>query len=336
MRRKHGVLGAAVLGLCLLSVAWARASDVDEDLMGQRRWFGNIGPGLRAVKRGADGKYYVLASPNVGVAIFDANGKQLGVIGPPPPAPVTNKAGRAAIAFAEDCDVDVQGNVYVADRGFNVLNEFSPAGQLIRSIPVDEPVSVAALSDGEVAVTTLRAAHLVNVYGPSGKIAREFGDPEDVSTREELNRFLNIGKLSSDPKGRIYYGYLYLPEPLVRQYDRFGYAGTNFEFTGIDAYPEAQSVRKAIASQEKLSKPPFFHQVLTAFGVDPVSGDVWMASHNTLLHFDKDGNRRSEYRIYTKDGARLEANTILVEPERLLIGADPLGVYEFQRPDRSH
>jgi hypothetical protein len=61
-----------------------------------------------------------------------------------------------------------------------------------------------------------------------------------------------------------------------------------------------------------------------------------MALHNTLLHFDKDGNRRSEYEIYTKEGARLEANVILVEEDRLLIGADPLGIYEFERPDRKH
>jgi hypothetical protein len=68
--------------------------------------------------------------------------------------------------------------------------------------------------------------------------------------------------------------------------------------------------------------------------VDPVSGEVWMALHNTLLHFDKEGNRRSEYQIYTKDGARIEANVLLVEEDRLLIGADPIGVYEFARPDR--
>ena len=68
--------------------------------------------------------------------------------------------------------------------------------------------------------------------------------------------------------------------------------------------------------------------------MDPVNGDVWLALHNTLLHFDKEGNRRSEYQIYTKDGARIEANVLLVEEDRLLIGADPIGVYEFARPDR--
>ena len=39
-------------------------------------------------------------------------------------------------------------------------------------------------------------------------------------------------------------------------------------------------------------------------------------------------------RISAKDGARLEANVLLVEENRLLIGSDPLGVWEFARPDR--
>ena len=32
--------------------------------------------------------------------------------------------------------------------------------------------------------------------------------------------------------------------------------------------------------------------------------------------------------------ARLEANTILIEKDRLIIGSDPLGIYEFERPDK--
>jgi hypothetical protein len=52
------------------------------------------------------------------------------------------------------------------------------------------------------------------------------------------------------------------------------------------------------------------------------------------LHFDKDGNRRASYTMYTPKGARLEMNVILIEPDRMLIGSDPLGVYEFDRPDK--
>ena len=326
----------SVLTFCLAgSRGVAETSPTDGDLTARRRVFSAIGPGLRAVKRGADGKYYVLASPGVGVAIFDAQGKPLSVIGAAPQAPVAGKTGRAAIAFGEDCDVDAQGNIYVADRGYNLVSVFSPTGDLLRSFSANSPVSVAALAQGEVAVTSLRGSHLVSIFGPTGKVGREFGDFESLSPREDFNRYLSLGRVLSDPQGRLYYGYTYLPEPLVRQFDRFGYAGQDFQFTGLDAFPEAQATRKEIERQEKKENvAPFFRSILTAFGVDPVSGEIWMALHNTLLHFDKDGNRLSQYQIYTKDGARLEANTILVEPDRLLIGSDPLGVYDFERPDR--
>jgi hypothetical protein len=59
-----------------------------------------------------------------------------------------------------------------------------------------------------------------------------------------------------------------------------------------------------------------------------------MAVGDNLLHFDKDGNRRASYQIYTPEGARLEANTIWIEPDRMIIGGDPIGVYEFDRPEK--
>ena len=335
MHRKIGKILAAAAVTCAFALALAStASEVDDQLMASRRVFPSIGPGLRALRHGRDGKYYLLASPNVGVAVFDAQEKQLTVIGPPPTSPAADKPARPPIAFGEDCDIDAQGNLYVADRGYNLVNVFSPSGALLRSIPFNSPTSLAVLPEGEVAVTAPRGLHLVTVFGPNGRVAREFGDPEQLSQRDDLNRYLSIGRLGSDPDGHIYYGFTYMPEPLVRQYDRFGFAKQDFQFTDIDAFSEARARRREIERQEKRTEPPSFLPILTAFGVDPVSGDVWLALHNTLLHFDKEGNRRSEYQIYTKDGARIEATVLLVEQDRLLIGADPIGVYEFARPDR--
>jgi hypothetical protein len=335
MHRKSGIFLAATAATCVLAIGLASsASDVDDDLMARRRVFPSIGPGLRALRHDRDGKYYLLASPNVGIAVFDSKEKQLAVIGESSASPTADKTAHPPIAFGEDFDVDSQGNLYVADRGYNLVNVFSPAGVLLRSIQFNSPTSLVALPEGEVAVTTPRGLHLVTVFGPNGRVVREFGDPEQLSERNDLNRYVSIGRLGSDPDGHIYYGYTYMPEPLVRQYDRFGFAKQDFQFTNIDAFSEARAARREIERQEKRTEPPSLQRILTAFGVDPVSGDVWMALHNTLLHFDKEGNRRSEYQIYTKDGARIEANVLLVEEDRLLIGADPIGVYEFARPDR--
>ena len=92
-------------------------------------------------------------------------------------------------------------------------------------------------------------------------------------------------------------------------------------------------MRHEIEKQERRGDAPHFKQVMTAMGIDKQTGEVWIAISNTLLRFDKEGNRRAIYRIYTPQNARLEATAIVVEKDRLIIGGDPLGVYEFERLD---
>jgi len=339
MQRSLAKFLSAALALCLIGVVLATVAqepEVDEQLTATKRLFKPVGPGLRALRRGADGKYYVLAMPGVGLAIFDAKGRLLSSLGAQSDDGVPVRTPHPLISFGEDFDVDSKGNLYVADRGYNQINELAPDGKLLRSIAVNAPLSVLALPDDEVAVTTLRGPHLITVYSSTSRAVRDFGDPEDLSSRPDLNRYLSQGRLASDSQARVYYGYTYLPEPRVRQYDRFGYGGIDFEFTGLGAWSEGRAARREIDRQDKRTEPPRLNPILTAFGVDPVNGDVWMCLHNTLLHFDKEGIRRSEYQIYTTENARLEGNVMLVEEDRLLIGSDPLGIFEFPRPDRKH
>jgi hypothetical protein len=328
------VLGVMLLlGGCgfLATSNLAQEDELPNQVDANRRLLPSIGPGLRAVRLGADGRTYVLASPSPGLVVFDKQSKPMITIGPPAsPA----KDIRLPITFGEDCDVDAKGNIYVADRGANLVQMFSPEGALLRSIAINAPVSVAALPDGEIAVSTLHEPKLVVVFDKSGHVVREFGDPEQVSDREDLNRFLNIGKLATDPQGHLYYGFEYMPEPTVRQYDRAGYAGQDVQYTAVDAYPDAQAIRREIVRQEKRTKAPTFKRVLTAVGIDPATDEVWMGIGNNLLRFDKEGNRRDTYQLYTPDGARLGIDTILVTQDHVLIGNDPLGIYEFNRPDK--
>lgn len=321
--------------LCLLACAAGSALAQDEgDLSAKGRLFPSVGPGLRTLKRGADGRLYVLASPSPGLLVFDAQGKQVLTIGELPTADAGAKTPQALIAFGEDCDGGADGKIYVADRGANLIQVFSADGKLQRSISVKNPVAVAALPENEVAVVTLREPHLVIVFDKNGRDVREFGDPEPLSEREDFNRYLSTGQLATDAQGHLFYAFTYLPEPTVRQYDRLGYAGQDIQYTALEAMPAAQAARKEIQRQESKGKPPSFKPILTAVGVDRSNGEVWIALNNTLMHFDKEGNRRATYRIYTPQGARLEANTMLVEPDRLIIGSDPLGIYEFERPDK--
>ena len=322
--------------MCLLLgsgcvAAWAQD---EADLSAKQRVLASIGPGLRAIRKSTDGRIYVLASPSPGLLVFDAAGKQVLSINEVPSSTGAVNAGQALIAFGEDCDVDAEGKIYVADRAANAVRVFSRDGAPLRSFNVRNPVSVAALPEGEVAVATLREPHLVLVFDKSGKEVREFGDPESLSDRADLNRYLNIGQLATDTLGHLYYAFAYVPEPTVRQYDRLGYAGQDFQYTAIDALPTAVAARKEIERQEKRTNAPFFRRIITGAGVDRSNGEVWMALKNSLLHFDAQGNQLATYKIYTPEGARLEANTILIQNDRLIIGSDPLGLYWFDRPDK--
>ena len=335
MRQRVGPIVRVLAVTCLLAcAAWSVSAQDEDDLTAKQRIFPGVGPGLRSVKRGADGRMYILASPSPGLLVFDAQGKQVLSIGELPGADSRAKTGRPLITFGEDCDGAADGKIYVADRGANLIQVFSSDGALVRSISVKNPVSVAALPEAELAVGTLREPHLVMVFDKNGRDVREFGDPEPLTERTELNRYLNIGQLATDAQGHLYYAFAYLPEPTVRQYDRLGYAGQDVQYTALEAMPAAQAARKEIVRQERRGDPPSFKRILTAVGVDQANGEVWIALYNTLLHFDKEGNRRATYRISTPQGARLEANTILVEQDRLIIGSDPLGIYEFARPDK--
>jgi hypothetical protein len=321
--------------MCLFACAAGSVLAQEEgELTAKQRIMTGIGPGLRAVKRGGDGRLYVLASPSPGLTVFDGTGKQVLSIGELAPSAAGANPGQALIAFGEDCDVDADGKIYVADRGANLVRVFSADGTPVRSIPVKNPVAVAAMPEGEIAVATLREPHLVIVFDKTGRDVREFGDPEPIAEREELNRFLNIGQLATDAKGHLYYAFAYLPEPTVRQYDHLGYGGQDIQYTALEAWPAAQAARKEIERQERRGDQPSLRRILTAVGVDRSNGEIWMAMYNTLLHFDAEGNRRASYKVYTPQGARLEASTILVDKDRLIIGSDPLGIYEFERPDK--
>jgi hypothetical protein len=323
----------------LLSGAVAASAQVDADLVAKRRLFAPVGPGLKQIREGVDGKIYVLASPSPGLVVYSPEARRLLTMreasGLPPAALAEAKAsGEILVEFGEDCDVDADGTIYIADRAANYIQVYSKEGKHLRTVPVAAPVAVAAMPEGEVAVGTMQQESLVTVFDKNGRLVREFGNPETLTERRDLNRFLNLGELSTDGAGHLYYGFKFFPEPTVRQFDRFGYAGEDVRFTELDAMPEAVAMRREIARQERRGDTPRFKQVMTAMTVDKQTGEVWIALGNMLLRFDKEGNRRATFRLYTPDNARLEAVAIVVEKNKLIIGGDPIGVYEFERQDK--
>src|SRR5215472_5128430 len=75
--RRKVFTGIFLLASMCAGAATRAQEPEDIDLSAKQRILPTIGPGLRAVRQGADGQLYVLASPSPGLVVVDTKGKQL-------------------------------------------------------------------------------------------------------------------------------------------------------------------------------------------------------------------------------------------------------------------
>lgn len=324
---------AAALSLLTLTLSIpARAQEVtqfESDLAARRHVFRSAGAGFRAIRRGPKGNYYVLTAPASAVQIYDRAGERLGQV----PSESAASLKGTAILYGEDFDVDSDGRVVVCDRGANAVKIYSPSGQLSAAISIPSPISVVLLPGGELAVASPKTEHLVTGYDLAGKLVREYGDREEIADRADVNDQVNFGHVGADAAGNSYFSFDYLPEPTVRKYDRVGYLALEISLKTTEFEPAATAARKSIARMKAQGGGvPALHRIISAVGVDPESQEVWIAVGTLLMRFSKDGDRLASFRTYLPYGDRMEASEILVEPDRLLIGSDPQGIYEFPKP----
>ena len=323
---------ATVLALFLSFPARAQEQyQYESDLVAKRQLYRNVGAGFREIRRGPNGNYYLLTAPAPAVLIYDKSGKSIGQV----PSVSAAAAKGAALVYGESFDVDHEGRVVVCDRGAKAVKIYSSDGALAGSVPMSVPVSVVFLPGDEFAVASPDAEHLVTAYDFGGKVVRDYGDREEIADRADVNTQVNYGHLIVDDMGNNYFYFEYLPEPTVRKFDHVGYLALEISLKTLEFEPAAQAARKAIVRSEDSEKSiPSLHRIISAVGVDPQTQELWIAIGTLLMRFDKDGERLSSFRTYTPSGARLEPSQILVEPDRLVIGADPQGIYEFPKPEK--
>jgi hypothetical protein len=329
-RLQFGIRLAIVAAMAMawnVSPAAGQDQEFSRELLSSARVFPEIGPGAAAIKSDSSGRYYVLAEPATTISIFRADGKRVGEI------PNANSRG-AKIAYAQDIDVDAKDRLYVADRGANAVKIFDPDGSLEATIAVAAPMSVVALSGGDFAVAGLRSAKLVSIFDAQGKLSRSFGEPSAESSDSGSNPALIPERIYGGVATYIYCVFNDLQDLTLRRYDRFGYASYEASVPASDFTEQGQAKRWTSITIEQGATPVSRRPAIRALAADPISQDVWAAIADELVHFDKDGNRRAAYRTTTKDGARVEATAILIERNRMLVAADPLGIFEFPLPER--
>ena len=193
-------------------------------------------------------------------------------------------------------------------------------------------MSESAASSSAGITERLRAG---TVFGAEGQVVREFGEPEQISGRAEINRYANIGRLCRDSSGRLYYSFTFLPEPTVRRYNRFGYSDFQLVVSTEEYAAASMSARKTIVRAEGQTHAkgnPDLHVVLGPVAVDPANGDIWLGIGGRLLRYAADGEELGSFLIYTPEEARIEASALLLEPGRILVASIQQGVFELPRP----
>jgi hypothetical protein len=336
MNRAHSVCSAVVLAAMLASLVPLSGHaqeqyQYESDLVARKRILPDVGAGFRQLRIGPNGNFYVLTAPAPALLVYDPSGKRVGQI---PDAAAAN-AKNAAIVYGESFDIDHDGHIVVCDRGANAVKVYSPNGTLSALIKIQAPISVAFLPGDEIVVASPNGEHLVTAYDLSGKLIRDYGDREEIADRSDLNTQANFGHLTTDESGNNYFSFDYLPEPTVRKFDRVGYLASEISLKTLEFEPAAQAARKAIARSESLENSiPSLHRIISAVGVDSHSQELWIAIGTLLMRFDKEGMRLASFRVFLPRGGALEPSQILVDHDKLLMGADPQGIYEYTIPQK--
>jgi hypothetical protein len=215
--RCWGTIQLIAVGLWLFTFALPAGAQGLRTVMESRdRVFPDLGAGVIALKKDPAGRYYVLAKPCTRIRVYDANGNLINQI------PNANSGG-AAIRYAVDVDLSSDGLVAVADRGSNAIDVFHTDGSLAYRIAVVAPTSVVALSGGQFAVTSLVSKRLVQVVDERGRVVRSFGDPGDLGIQMDKQPLNDLGMISGDSTGGIYFAFTSLADPTLRKFDRYGY-----------------------------------------------------------------------------------------------------------------
>ena len=301
----------------------ARPQDNTDHYQG-RRIFSEIGRGVRGIHRGPQNQYYVLVAPSQVVLGFDSAGKRIGQV-------PTKPEGAAAIVYGTGLDVDQSGRLYVADRGGEAVNVYAADGSLQAHVHVPAPMGVAALPDDTFAVPDSSSNSLLAVYDFRGTLLRKFGELTQLADDNALNSRLNLGHLASDNAGNLYFAFTYLPEPTVRKYDSLGYLVDEMSFGKSEEFQSAAEAARREIARAKKGAAISPHEIISALGVDPNSQEIWLAFGDLLLHFDREGRTIDGDHTYILPRTRLAPSFIFVEQDRVLLGSDPLGIYEFSR-----
>jgi hypothetical protein len=101
---------------------------------------------------------------------------------------------------------------------------------------------------------------------------------------------------------------------------------------GPDLVTTTASVR---VNLDRSNRPRDERAKITAIAADPQTEGTWVAMGSSLARLDRDGNLLDAFYLAAPDGSALNATALVVEPDRLIVATELLGIFEFARPDEN-
>jgi sugar lactone lactonase YvrE len=151
--------------------------------------------------------------------------------------------GPEKLSSPSDLAVDRKGNFWVLSAVRSKIFKLTQQCEVqteITSKPL--PLKVATNMFGEVIVLKGAGSYLFELYGPDGKLLREFGERIDYKD-ETTNSELSDGRIAPDSSGGFFFSFNY--PPLIRHYGRRGNLISEFKPpSDINIAPPNVSVRK--------------------------------------------------------------------------------------------
>lgn len=264
-----------------------------------------------------------------------------------------DKTGRELPTFLSEprrLAVGAQGQLFVL--GSAEIKVINAQGFLSGKFAVPATAtSIAALSDGSVAVAAVDADTLLTVFDSSGKTRQRLGKVKRLDAGDPWqNIFLNAGLLAAGGAGELYHVTTFSPTPTVQKFSKEGKLLLEFPIRGAAVDLQLERANDFLTERRAGTVGGYF--VVRATAVDPATGNLWVGlnggsagdgvspASGVLYEFSPGGEKLGEYALVVKSASGAESvltdvKEITVNSRNVHVLTSQGQVYQFEAGRKS-
>lgn len=246
-----------------------------------------------AVRSSGDDQMLYVLNPDSQVSVFDSQYRRLLAI-------------HTRMDSPDSIAVDSEGRIYVGDSTANQVRVFSSTGEVIKTIAVVHPLTIAVLSNGNLVVGSGFNGSILHMYDSVGKELRKFGKINQfVVDSVPENLFLSRGKVLVDSSDTICYVYTYAPIPTVQRFSTKGKLLSEFAIEGTAVDLQIELAQNFLRGRNKRIGGI---GIINSAAIDPVTNDLWVCMNassdsGVAYRYTSAGTKVQEYRFIVSPGS---------------------------------